>query len=198
MRERLAGGRLIGIRSLLITATVLAVMLPSGVSTAIPEPARLNIENLVPGTPKPNYEREVLEPLQNAQKAAKSAAERKVPSGSLERLEAVESPSSVVQGAQAPSGNCYEAVRATWPRQLWPGAYTVMEKESGARSQAIGKINSNGSQDFGCFQINNFAHRGFFQSHDWADSYQNAAYAYTIYRGRGNWSAWYAVRGLLW
>lgn len=66
------------------------------------------------------------------------------------------------------------------------------------RSDAIGAVNSNGSQDFGCFQINNHAHPQFFANGDWRDPTYNAQYALRLYNERGNWTAWYAVRGLLW
>ena len=55
------------------------------------------------------------------------------------------------------------------------------------------KINSDGSYDYGCFQVNNLAHPGFFKTQNWANATQNAAYAYTIYKNRNNFSAWYAV-----
>lgn len=120
------------------------------------------------------------------------------------QLEQMES-ERVVQAAQA-SGDCYEAMKTIWPQALWANASIVMQRESSATSNKIGPTlpdgnighNADGSQDFGCFQINNFAHAGFFAAHNWADPYQNAAYAYTIYAARGNWSAWYAVRGILW
>lgn len=178
---------------MLVAATVLAVALP-GVE-ASPEPTKLNIKNLIPESYREKYQRKILD---LSEKAQAKQAEQKVTPEPLERTEVVEAPKRVVQAVQAPVGDCYEAVRATWPQSLWPGAYTVMEKESGARSNATGTINYDGSQDFGCFQINNFAHKGFFQSHDWADPYQNAAYGYQIYLGRHSFSAWYATKGVLW
>lgn len=120
---------------------------------------------------------------------------------------------SVVKAAQV-SGDCYAAVKATWPQHLWAGAITVIEKESGATSNKIGPLlpdgsighNADGSQDFGCFQINNFAHPNFFNTQNWSDPFQNAAYAYRIYLERerlpqyykNGWTAWYAVEGILW
>lgn len=172
---------------MLAAATVLATALLPG-AQASPEPTKLNIENLIPESPRLDYQREVLEPLHQAQKA--EAEERLAHQRELERVR-------VVQVAQV-SGDCYEAMRTTWPQELWTGATIVMQRESGARSYAIGTINDNGSQDFGCFQINNFAHQEFFQSHDWSNAHQNAAYAYQLYTGRGNWTAWNAVRGILW
>jgi hypothetical protein len=70
-----------------------------------------------------------------------------------------------------------------------------MASENGAENPArVSGLNSDGSRDFGCFQINNFAHAGFFASSDWSDPLQSSTYAYQhIFAGRGNWSAWYAV-----
>lgn len=69
--------------------------------------------------------------------------------------------------------------------------------------KAVGAPNNDGSRDFGCFQINDYWHKPFFQNYDWSDPKANAEYAYGIYEGRmhrtGNgWQAWYAVRGILW
>lgn len=201
MRNDLAGGRRIGIRSLLLTATVLAAAIPyEGAETAVPE-LHLNVEKLIPEPHRANYQREVLEPLHQAQKAAQKAAEERLEQQrQLEQEKAVE---AVVRPVQV--SDCYVAMQATWPQELWAGASIVIQRESGGVSNKIGPeirpgvpgYNSDGSQDFGCFQINNFAHHGFFQSHDWSDAYQNAAYAYQIYLGRHNWSAWYAVYGIL-
>lgn len=66
------------------------------------------------------------------------------------------------------------------------------------KPDAVGAINYNGSRDYGCFQINDKAHPAFFASSDWRDPIANAHYAYKIYKGRGNWTAWYAVQGILW
>lgn len=71
-----------------------------------------------------------------------------------------------------------------------------MSSENGTESPQRVSLqpNSDGSRDYGCFQLNNYAHRQFFATHDWSDADQNAAYAYShIFASRGNWSAWYAV-----
>lgn len=97
--------------------------------------------------------------------------------------------------------SCREAIRRTWPSQLHDGAYIVLQHENRAEDPtAVGAVNSDGvgSQDFGCFQINNHWHAAFFAQSDWRDPVANAAYAYTIYQERGNWTAWYAVEGILW
>ncbi len=98
----------------------------------------------------------------------------------------------------ASAGTCEEAIIAVWPANLQAGARIVAQKESGMRSDAVGAVNYDGSQDYGCFQINNFAHPAFFAGGNWSDPTYNAQYALAIYNGRGNWTAWYAVRGILW
>ena len=102
--------------------------------------------------------------------------------------------------ANSSGGSCRQAIAHTWPAHLQEGAIIVMMKESGDRPNAIGAVNkdAHGSQDFGCFQINNYWHKAFFANNDWSDPVANAKYAYSIYQGRGNWTAWYAVQGILW
>lgn len=70
-----------------------------------------------------------------------------------------------------------------------------MASENGLESATrVSGLNYDGSRDYGCFQINNKAHAGFFAAQDWSDPDQNAGYAYShIFVGRGNFSAWYAV-----
>jgi hypothetical protein len=70
---------------------------------------------------------------------------------------------------------------------------------------AKGAVNpdAQGSQDFGCFQINNYWHPDYFSGGDWTDPVWAAKYALGIYQGRlardgVGWTAWYAVEGILW
>lgn len=162
--------------------------------SAVPAPLDLNIEKLVAAQPKQDFDSGVLQPLILAQKATQRAAEERKEQ-QQRQLEQREESQRVVQAAQA-SVSCVEAARATWPPELMSGATLVIERESGGRTDAT-HANADGSTDFGCFQINNYAHPAFFATHDWRDPYQNAAYAYQIYLGRHNFSAWYAVKGLL-
>ncbi len=127
-------------------------------------------------------------------------------------IEPVQAPAVVEEPVQAPveppapSGTCRDAIAREWPAELQSGAIVVMTHENGREDPtAVGRINPDtvGSQDFGCFQINNHWHYKFFEANDWRDPYANARYAYQIYRERqavnGNgWTAWYAVRGILW
>lgn len=94
--------------------------------------------------------------------------------------------------------SCADAIAKVWPAELQAGARLVAQKESSLIATRVGAVNQDGSQDFGCFQINNQAHPQFFANGDWRDPVYNAQYALRIYQGRGNWTAWYAVRGILW
>lgn len=96
------------------------------------------------------------------------------------------------------STDCYAAMQRQWPKHLWAGAKIVIDKESSGRHAVIAPTNYNGSNDFGCFQINNHAHAAWFANHNWKDADQSAAYGYQLYKERGNWTAWYAVQGILW
>lgn len=112
------------------------------------------------------------------------------------KLAAANKPAAVSSGT-----SCRDAIAQTWPAELQSGAIIVMTNENRSENPAaVGAINpdSVGSQDFGCFQINNYWHKDFFANNDWRDPVANARYAYQIYKGRGNWTAWYAVQGILW
>jgi len=127
-------------------------------------------------------------------KAKRKAEEAQIAAANAEKQKAAV---SVSQGG----GSCRDAIAQTWPAHLQAGAITVMTHENRSENPAaVGAVNNDGvgSQDFGCFQINNYWHKAFFASNDWRDPVANARYAYTIYQGRGNWSAWYAVKGILW
>lgn len=104
------------------------------------------------------------------------------------------------------AGSCEEAIANVWPAALQSGARLVSTKESSMISDRIGPLkadgtvgfNYDGSRDYGCFQINDKAHPAFFANGDWRDPTYNAQYALQLYNERGNWTAWYAVRGILW
>jgi hypothetical protein len=96
--------------------------------------------------------------------------------------------------APAAQSSCRQAIAQTWPANLHGLAVLTMSKENGREDPArVSVANSDGSQDFGCFQINNSSHPTMLPNR-WSDPVQNAAYAYQhIFASRGNWSAWYAV-----
>lgn len=69
-----------------------------------------------------------------------------------------------------------------------------MTMENGTENpQRISGLNYDGSRDYGCMQLNNFAHPKFFATSDWSSPEANTRQAWEIYRARGNWSAWYSV-----
>jgi len=99
---------------------------------------------------------------------------------------------------------CREAIDQVWPTALREGAKLVLVNENRSENVAAeGAVNTDGSKDWGCFQINNYWHPAYFAEGDWKDPVWAAQYALKIYEGRqrseGNgWRAWYAVRGILW
>ena len=126
-----------------------------------------------------------------------------------EPTEAVEAPTEPQNAPEAPPAQpetCRSAIAKVWPAHLQAGAITVMTHENRREDpSAKGAVNADaqGSQDFGCFQINNYWHPAYFTGGDWSDPLWAAQYALTIYEGRqaatGNgWRAWYAVQGVLW
>ena len=132
------------------------------------------------------------------QKDLQAKAERKAEEA---RLAAAQAAVSVQPANTSSGGSCRAAIAQTWPAHLQSGAITVMTHENRAENPAaVGAVNQDEhrSQDFGCFQINNYWHKGFFANNDWRDPVANARYAYSIYQGRGNFTAWYAVQGILW
>ena len=112
----------------------------------------------------------------------------------------------VITPTPVPAGSCEDAIAKIWPAELQDVARLVSLKESSLISDRIGPLKANGtvgynydgSRDYGCFQINDKAHPQFFANGDWRDPYYNAQYALRLYQERGNWTAWYAVRGILW
>lgn len=141
---------------------------------------------------------ERLEAIKKEQAEQTRLATIKAQEDAQKQAQAVEKPPSIPASSAV---SCREAIAQTWPTALQSGAITVLVNENRSEDpNAVGKVNSDGvgSQDFGCFQINNHWHKGFFATSDWRDPVANAAYAYKIYQGRGNWTAWYAVKGILW
>lgn len=131
----------IGIAGVLLTGwyTAPAVGEPSA------KPLRLNINKLITSAPKPDYDKEVLEPLR--QKQAELAAKQEAARIEAERLaelerkkaEALELSRRVVQVALAPmQGDC-----RTWMSQAgitdMENAYRLIVKESGCNPNAVNR-----------------------------------------------------------
>lgn len=53
------------------------------------------------------------------------------------------------------SNACVVAMKKVFPKNLWKIGYAIMKAESGARPNAVGGPNYNGTYDYGCWQINN-------------------------------------------
>lgn len=110
------------------------------------------------------------------------------------------------QSTPVASVTCEQAIRQVWPTHLQDGAITVSLHENRRQDPAaVGAINPDSvrSRDYGCFQINDYWHPAYFTDGDWKDPVWAAQYALRIYQDRqatnGNgWTAWYAVRGVLW
>jgi hypothetical protein len=79
---------------------------------------------------------------------AKAATTKKV----VAKVSRVASTTNVnVPGSNA----CVIAMKKVFPKNLWKIGYAIMQAESGARPNAIGGPNYNGTYDYGCWQINN-------------------------------------------
>lgn len=141
---------------------------------------------------------------QTAQKLAREAEAKKLAQVQVEAKKPVAEPEkepepSSVKPAVTSNVTCRQAIDQVFPAHLRSGAIVVLQHENRKEDpNAIGKMNKNGSRDYGCFQINDKAHKAFFASKNWRDPVHNAQQALAIYNGRGNWTAWYAVRGILW
>lgn len=80
---------------------------------------------------------------------------------------------------------------AGFPRDTWAVAVAVALAESSGNSDALNDANSNGSSDYGLFQINS-VHAGLLNSHNWRDPADNARMAFAISSGGTNWRPWVA------
>ncbi len=70
-------------------------------------------------------------------------------------------------------------------------AVAIAMAESGGRAYAIGGPNSDGTYDYGCWQINEGAHPELFQGVDWSNPQTNAKMAFAVYTEAGNsWKPW--------
>lgn len=85
------------------------------------------------------------------------------------------------------------ARHAGWRGQDVRIAVAVALAESSGNPEAINTSNSNGSTDYGLFQINS-VHRGILAGGNWRDPKDNAAMAKRVWDGRSGdkWRAWVA------
>jgi lysozyme-like protein len=84
------------------------------------------------------------------------------------------------------------AVKAAgFPRASWNVAIAVALAESGGNSDALNDANTNGSSDYGLFQINS-VHADLLKQHNWRDPVQNAQMAKVISANGTSWRPWVA------
>lgn len=77
-----------------------------------------------------------------------------------------------------------------WDDQNATVAMAVALAESGGKPGAVGH-NTNGSSDWGLWQINDHAHPELFTASNWADPSANADMAFKVWQqSGGKWSAW--------
>lgn len=81
-------------------------------------------------------------------------------------------------------------IQAGFPRGTWRTAVAVALAESGGNSDATHR-NSNGSTDYGLFQINSI-HSALLADHNWRDPVDNARMALSISSNGSNWQPWVA------
>lgn len=84
------------------------------------------------------------------------------------------------------------AVKAAgFPRASWNVAVAVALAESGGNPEALNDKNTNGSSDYGLFQINS-VHADLLKAHNWRDPTDNARMALAISTNGTNWRPWVA------
>jgi hypothetical protein len=84
------------------------------------------------------------------------------------------------------------AVKAAgFPRASWNVAVAVALAESGGNPDALNNKNTNGSSDYGLFQINS-VHADLLKAHNWRDPTDNARMALAISSNGTNWRPWVA------
>lgn len=90
--------------------------------------------------------------------------------------------------------SCLDAIYAVFPADKQSMAIAIAKAESGLINDRVGAVNFDGSVDYGCFQINNKAHREWFIDHDWTNPVQNAKFALQLSYNGTNWNAWSAYK----
>jgi len=93
------------------------------------------------------------------------------------------------QVAQSVKADCSLVNKYDWNVRV---AYAICMAESGGNPNARG-VNTNGTDDVGLMQINSIhVASGAITDAGRYDPEQNVAYAYRLYKGRGNFTAWSA------
>lgn len=93
----------------------------------------------------------ILEEEKQKEAEAKRQAEEVAKKAAVKRVAPVVSSNVSLSDSNA----CIVAMKQVFPEHLWKTGYAIMRAESGARPNAIGGPNRNGTYDYGCWQINN-------------------------------------------
>lgn len=130
-------------------------------------------------------------------KADRKAEEARIAAANAEKQKAAVSVSPRASSVGV-SGNCesYRGIVAKYfPADQVSNALITMQKESSCRTDAVSP-----TDDHGLMQVNCRYHCSKVGGNVNAlyDPETNIRLASAIYSDRGNWSAWYAVRGILW
>lgn len=79
--------------------------------------------------------------------------------------------------------------QAGFPDSAQATAIAIALAESGGRTDAVNRKNSNGSIDYGLFQINSI-HKDLLARGSWSDPVSNARMAFSVSSGGTNWKPW--------
>lgn len=80
--------------------------------------------------------------------------------------------------------------QAGFPEEAIPMGLAIIQAESGGNPKAVNNSNSNGSSDYGLFQINT-VHSELLKSNPWDDPAANARMAYQVWKDAGGkWTPW--------
>lgn len=79
--------------------------------------------------------------------------------------------------------------QAGFPASAQATAIAIALAESGGRTDAVNRKNSNGSVDYGLFQINSI-HKDLLARGSWTDPVSNARMAFSVSSGGTNWKPW--------
>lgn len=77
------------------------------------------------------------------------------------------------------------AIYGGFPKSVAPVAAAIAIAESGGKTDVVSKPNTNGTVDYGLWQINS-SHTALLASGKWSDPNDNAVMAYTLYKNAGN------------
>jgi len=148
-----------------------------------------NIRNIIKTDPSPTKAEIAKLKIKeyNIRLEAERVAEAKRIAEAAAQQKAAERAKMLASGGRVlPESNvCVVAMKSIFPEHLWRMGYAIMRAESGARPDAIGGPNFNGTHDFGCWQINN--------THRALDPMEGTRIAWFKYNHSG-WNPWTVYR----